>query len=107
MSFLAVSSVPFALPFDVPDFNGELRLMAVAYSEGRVGHAEQPMTMRDPEVAEIVLPRFLAPGDKVQAALNMHNVEGQAGTYVATVRATGTTASPGGETRICASSPRR
>ena len=85
---------------DVPDFNGELRLMAVAYTDDRVGHAEQPMTVRDPVVAEIVLPRFLAPGDKVQAALNMHNVEGKPGQYIATVRATGTTASPGGETRV-------
>ncbi|MBI1212800.1 MAG: alpha-2-macroglobulin family protein [Alphaproteobacteria bacterium] len=85
---------------DVPDFNGELRLMAVAYSDTRVGHAEQPMTVRDPVVAEIVLPRFLAPGDKVQAALNMHNVEGQPGQYIATVKASGTTASPGGQTRL-------
>jgi hypothetical protein len=85
---------------DVPDFNGELRLMAVAYSDERVGHAEQPMTVRDPVVAEIVLPRFLAPGDKVQAALNLHNVEGKPGQYMAIVKATGTTASPGGETRL-------
>ncbi len=85
---------------DVPDFNGELRLMAVAYSDAHVGHAEQPMTVRDPVVAEIVLPRFLAPGDKVQAALNMHNVEGQPGLYIATVKATGTTESPGGQTRL-------
>jgi uncharacterized protein YfaS (alpha-2-macroglobulin family) len=85
---------------EVPDFNGELRLMMVAYSDNRVGHADQPMTVRDPVVAELVLPRFLAPGDKVQAALNMHNVEGKPGQYIATIQATGTTASPGGQTRL-------
>ncbi|MEQ1864025.1 MAG: alpha-2-macroglobulin [Micropepsaceae bacterium] len=88
------------ITLDIPDFNGELRLMAVAYTINKLGHAEQPLTVRDPVVAEVVLPRFLAPGDKITAALNMHNVEGAAGQYIATVKSTGTTASPGGETRV-------
>jgi hypothetical protein len=81
---------------DVPDFNGELRLMAVAYTPSRMGHAEKPLTVRDPVVAELVLPRFLAPGDRGQVALNMHNVEGAAGTYKARVTASGATGVPGG-----------
>lgn len=81
---------------DVPDFNGELRLMAVAYTPSRMGHAEKPLTVRDPVVAELVLPRFLAPGDQGQVALNMHNVEGPAGTYKASVTASGATGVPGG-----------
>ncbi len=81
------------ITLDIPDFNGELRLMAVAYTINKLGHAEQPLTVRDPVVAEVVLPRFLAPGDKIMAALNMHNVEGAAGQYVATVKTTGATAS--------------
>jgi uncharacterized protein YfaS (alpha-2-macroglobulin family) len=81
---------------DVPDFNGELRLMAVAYTPSRVGHAEKPLTVRDPVVAELVLPRFLSPGDQGQVALNMHNVEGAAGTYKAKVTASGATGVPGG-----------
>jgi uncharacterized protein YfaS (alpha-2-macroglobulin family) len=52
------------VPLDIPDFNGELRLMAVAMSDKKVGHAERPLTVRDPVVADIVLPRFLAPGDR-------------------------------------------
>ncbi len=88
------------ITLDIPDFNGELRLMAVAYTINKLGRAEQPLTVRDPVVAEVVLPRFLAPGDKITAALNMHNVEGAAGQYTATVKSTGTTASPGGETRV-------
>src|SRR6202012_1737352 len=67
-------------PLDVPDFNGELRLMVVAFSQNKVGEASRPLTVRDPIVADIVLPRFLAPGDRAPAALNMNNVEGANGT---------------------------
>jgi uncharacterized protein YfaS (alpha-2-macroglobulin family) len=77
------------VPLDIPDFNGELRLMAVAWSGNKIGHADRPLTVRDPVVAELVLPRFLAPGDKAEAALNLDNVEGAAGTYTATITTSG------------------
>ncbi len=72
---------------DIPDFNGELRLMAVVVSKDKLGHADRPLTVRDPVVADIVLPRFLAPGDHALAALNLNNVEGAPGDYTATVSA--------------------
>ena len=87
------------ITLDIPDFNGELRLMAVAYTPTKLGRVEQPLTVRDPVVAEVVLPRFMAPGDKLTAALNMHNVEGAAGQYTATVKASG---AAGGQTRVTA-----
>ncbi len=65
------------VPLDIPDFNGELRLVAVAWSADKLGEASRPLTVRDPVVAELVLPRFLAPGDNAAAALNMDNVEGK------------------------------
>jgi uncharacterized protein YfaS (alpha-2-macroglobulin family) len=77
------------VPLDIPDFNGELRLMAVAMSDKKVGRAERPLTVRDPVVADIVLPRFMAPNDKAQAALNINNVEGPSGSYTAVVTASG------------------
>jgi alpha-2-macroglobulin len=77
------------VPIDVPDFNGELRLMAVAWTNKKVGHADRPLTVRDPVVADIVLPRFLAPGDRSSAALNMNNVEGPNGNYTATITTSG------------------
>ncbi|HEY2446592.1 MAG TPA: alpha-2-macroglobulin, partial [Rhizomicrobium sp.] len=77
------------IPLDIPDFNGELRLMAVAMSEKKLGRAARPLTVRDAVVADIVLPRFLAPGDKAEAALNMDNVEGPPGSYTATVTTSG------------------
>lgn len=90
------------IEFEVPDFNGELRLVAVAFAAGKVGSADKPITVRDPVVAEMVLPRFLAPGDTSQAAINLHNLEGAPGDYTVTVSATGGVAVPGivPETRI-------
>ncbi len=97
---VSVANGTATVTIDVPDFNGELRLMAVAWSGTKVGRAEQPMTVRDPVVAEVVLPRFLAPGDRIMAALNLHNVEGAPGQYTATVKADGAAASQGGQTRV-------
>jgi hypothetical protein len=97
---VAVSGGQGSVTFDVPDFNGELRLMAVAYSGSKVGHAEMPLTVRDQVVAEVILPRFMAPGDNLAAALNMHNVEGGAGRYTATIKGTGAVGSPGGQSSV-------
>jgi uncharacterized protein YfaS (alpha-2-macroglobulin family) len=84
---------------DVPDFNGELRLMVVAMTATKIGHADRPLTVRDPVVADMVFPRFLAPGDKAAAALNMNNVEGKPGTYVATLTTSGPVGLPGGQSK--------
>ena len=88
------------VPIDVPDFNGELRLMAVAMSPSKLGHADRALTVRDAVVADVVLPRFLAPGDKAQAALNLNNVEGKPGDYVATITASGPVGLAGGAQTI-------
>ncbi|MBI1252120.1 MAG: alpha-2-macroglobulin family protein [Alphaproteobacteria bacterium] len=69
------------IPLDVPDFNGELRLMAVAWSRSAVGQDAEAITVRDPVVAELTLPRFIAPGDAAFATLQIDNVEGPAGAY--------------------------
>ena len=66
---------------DIPDFAGALRLMAVAYDHDAVGHAEAALIVRDPVVAEVALPRFLAPGDEAQLSVQVHNLDGDAGDY--------------------------
>src|SRR5262249_23635897 len=73
--------------FDLPDFNGKLRLMAVAWDKQSVGSGGGEMIVRDPVVADVNLPRFLAPGDTARATLSLHNVGGRPGDYVATVAA--------------------
>jgi len=72
-----------------PDFNGELRLMAVAWTDDAVGGASKPLTVREPVVADLNLPRFLAPGDHAFATLELHNLEGKVGEYVAELSSKG------------------
>ena len=95
------------VPVDVPDFNGELRLMAVAWSDKKIGHGDRPLTVRDPVVADIVLPRFLAPGDKSEAALNLDNVEGKPGDYTAIIKAGGAVGMEGGAPQTVITKPLR
>jgi alpha-2-macroglobulin len=73
--------------FDVPDFEGTLRVMAVAWSKDRVGQASADVTVRDPVVLTATLPRFLLPGDRSTIHLDLDNVEGQPGDYVITTSA--------------------
>ena len=72
---------------ELPDFNGRLRLMAVAGLAGRYGKAEAELTVAAPLVAELSTPRFIAPGDQAQLALDLSNLSGQAQTV--SVRLTG------------------
>lgn len=69
------------IPMDIPDFNGELRLMATAWSETAIGSASSALKVRDKVPAILGLPRFLAPGDKALATVSLDNVEGSGGTY--------------------------
>lgn len=93
---------------DVPDFIGQLRIMVVAYSKSRVGSADQRLFVRDAVTADVVLPRFLAPGDRGRLSLSLHNVDGQAGDYRLTLEASGAVAldRPVAETRRLATSQR-
>ena len=65
------------IPVEVPDFSGRLRLMAIAFNATAIGAADIDMIVRDPVVAELSLPRFLAPGDKAQATLSLDVVDGE------------------------------
>jgi len=66
---------------DVPDFNGRLRVMAVAWTASKLGKAEQNVTVRDPVVSTVTLPRFLAPDDRGRVTVVIHNVDGPVGAY--------------------------
>lgn len=75
--------------FDIPDFQGQLRLMAAAYSAHKVGSGSGAVTVRDPVVTMVSLPRFLAPGDTAQIGVIVNNVEGAAGDYRLQLSASG------------------
>jgi uncharacterized protein YfaS (alpha-2-macroglobulin family) len=67
--------------FDMPAFNGSVRVMVAAWSKTKVGSAEATVIVRDPVVATGTLPRFLALGDHSQLHIDLDNVEGEAGDY--------------------------
>jgi hypothetical protein len=67
------------------DFNGQLRIMAVAWTDEAVGSAATEMTVRQPVVADLDLPLFMAPGDHAWATLELQNLEGRVGAYVAQI----------------------
>ena len=69
----------------LPDFNGTVRLMAMAWSASGVGHGVRDILVRDPVVLTASLPRFLAPGDQSRILIDIADVEkigGQAGLSV-------------------------
>lgn len=77
------------IPLEIPDFQGRLRLMAVAWSAAAVGGAEGAMTVRDPVASLVATPRFLAPGDAAQVTVSLDNVDGPAGDYLMRLRGEG------------------
>lgn len=70
------------IDFELPAFNGSVRVMAVAWSAGRTGQASADVFVRDQIVAQATLPRFLALGDQSRFHLQIDNVEGPAGSYL-------------------------
>jgi uncharacterized protein YfaS (alpha-2-macroglobulin family) len=77
------------IPISVPDFEGQLRLMAVAYDAAQVGSGQATMIVRDPVIEDVAVPRFLAPGDSALLAVSLHNTDGVAGVYHLTLKGTG------------------
>jgi hypothetical protein len=69
------------IPFDLPAFNGSVRVMAIGWTKTKVGAAETEMIIRDPVVVTATLPRFLDIGDQSQIHLDIDNVEGDAGEF--------------------------
>ncbi len=77
-----------AISFDVPDFNGTVRLMAMAWSAKGIGHAERDVLIRDDIVVLASLPRFIAPGDRSRMLVELAHAEGPTGTVTMQVSAT-------------------
>ncbi len=75
--------------FDLPAFNGTVRLMAVAWSPSGVGQASADVLVRDPVVVTASLPRFLSPGDTSRMLLEIVHATGPAGRMGLDVTANG------------------
>jgi len=86
--------------FDIPDFAGTARVMAVAWSATKLGRATTDVTVRDPVVLTATLPRFLLTGDKGTVNFEIDNVEGTSGDYTLGVKATGPAKLSGNATKM-------
>jgi alpha-2-macroglobulin len=77
------------ISFDIGDFAGTARVMAVAWSATKLGRATTDVTVRDPVVLTATLPRFLLNGDHATMSMDLDNVEGAPGDYTIALTTSG------------------
>ncbi|WP_441241896.1 alpha-2-macroglobulin family protein [Tardiphaga sp. 768_D3_N2_1] len=77
------------IEFEIPEFAGTARVMAVAWTATKLGRATIDVTVRDPVVLTATLPRFLLSGDKGTMSFDLDNVEGVPGDYTIAVKTSG------------------
>ncbi|MBS0849036.1 alpha-2-macroglobulin [Citrobacter sp. JGM124] len=58
----------------VGDFNGELKIMAQAWSDDKFGSGESHTLVAAPLITELAAPRFMAGGDQSRLALDVSNM---------------------------------
>ncbi|MBC3784870.1 alpha-2-macroglobulin family protein [Spirosoma utsteinense] len=78
-----------AFSIDVPQFSGDLRVMAVAYKDNAFGSATSNIKVADPIVISTGVPRFLTPGDQVELPVNLSNTTSKAAVVTARLSLTG------------------
>jgi len=75
--------------FDIPQFSGEVRLMAVSYKNENFGSKEEKMVVADPLVLSTALPRFLSPKDTVTVPVTVTNTTAKSTTANALLKVSG------------------
>ena len=75
--------------FKIPQFNGKLRLMAVAFAGADYGATQAYLTVREPIVLTPTFPRFLAGGDKLRVPVTLFNGTGENGEFTVTLQKSG------------------
>ncbi|MCU0415059.1 MAG: hypothetical protein MUE91_11780, partial [Ignavibacteriaceae bacterium] len=74
---------------NIPQFNGEVRLMAVAYTDSRFGSAEQRMKVADDLIIEPQVPRFLAVNDSLVTPVSVINTTDKTASVDVTLKVEG------------------
>ncbi len=74
---------------DVPQFSGDLRIMAIAYKDDAFGSANTNMKVADPVVISSSLPRFFSPGDQLEMPVTLTNTTNKTGSLTARLKVTG------------------
>jgi alpha-2-macroglobulin len=88
------------IPFAVPQYRGQLRVMVVAAGTKRMAHGDAKVLVRDPLVLQTTLPRFLIESDRVRVPVFVTNVSGARQTVKVSVRSEGLEAEDGIENPI-------
>jgi hypothetical protein len=91
--------------FDIPQFNGEIRLMAVAFKDNRFGSVENTTKVADPIVLSSALPRFMSPGDTIQVPVTLSNTTSKAASGQASINVSGPVKVLGANTQSVSISP--
>lgn len=75
--------------FDIPQFSGNLRVMAVAYDGKKFGAADKNIKVADPIVISAGIPRFVSPNDKFIVAATISNTTKTKTQAIITVKSEG------------------
>ena len=75
--------------FKIPQFNGTLRVMAVAFSGADYGSATEKIQVRDPVVLTPTFPRFLSGGDQIRVPVSVFNGTANKGNFSVKLKAAG------------------
>ena len=90
---------------DIPQFSGDLRVMAVAYKNEAFGSGNANVKVADPLVLSTALPRFLSPGDEVTVPVNLTNTTKKVANATATIRLSGALEAVNGATQTVTIAP--
>lgn len=93
------------LPIEIPQFSGQLRIMAVAHKDNIFGSAESFMTVADPIVISSGLPRFFSPGDTIEMPVTISNTTSKSVSANAIVSVSGPVKLAGTNTQNASISP--
>ncbi|MFN8166196.1 MAG: MG2 domain-containing protein [Bacteroidia bacterium] len=83
------SSGEASYTINVPQFSGDLRVMACAYKDGNFGSGDKHMKVADPIVISPSIPRFLSPGDSLYMPVTITNTTSKPAMATATVNVSG------------------
>ena len=84
------------LTFQVPEFQGALRIMAVAIDGRKFGSSEKLMRVRTPVAVLPTFPRVLSFGENLKVPVTVRNDTGRAGTFQVNLTAQGPAKVAGG-----------
>jgi hypothetical protein len=86
--------------FSLPEFSGQLRLVAVACTPTASGSSDENVFVRRPFVLRTSMPRFLLPGDAADCAIALFNTTDQPARATVTWSASGPIRTEGGKQRV-------